>query len=530
MDTHLLTSFVTMNLNGRTVVTLALLVTCAIGCSVGNEATGSAPQGVELTNWDRAVTRPENETTAAAERSRCAFPRGAMPAETLGAELPVDADIPIKTVVVLMQENRSFDSYFSHLGQYANRSDIESAPAGTANPERTNTALSPMHGYQHAPMLCMADTNHEWGASHLQFNGGKMDGFFQTNQGYDEGPAPVSGVTITVNGAAIEPLTGDRALWWYDQRDIPFYYQLATTFAIADHYHSSVLGPTYPNRDYLYAASSYGVTSDDYPERRKVGADQNVLIFDELQKRGISWAVYVDGFPHIPRLASFMGPDLLGGYNGRWPGNHIKDTGDFQKAAKSGTLPQVVFLDGNITEDVFGNDEHPPGDIQTGQKFVSDRVNDLMASPQWKELALFITWDEHGGTYDHVVPPAACAPDGVAPILTNSEDRAAGGSFAQLGVRVPFIMVSPYAKKSYVSHRTYDHTSITRFIETRFKLPALSWRDANADPMLDLFDFKSPPFLAPPSLVAATVDHAKMTQCKTLFVQPQQGSGGGGGG
>ena len=193
-------------------------------------------------------------------------------------------------------------------------------------------------------------------------------------------------------------------------------------------------------------------------------------------------------------------------------------------------MPQVVFIDGNITEDVNGNDEHPPGDIQTGQKFVSDRVHDLMASPQWKDLALFITWDEHGGTFDHVVPPTACAPDGVAPILTNAADKAVTGGFNQYGVRVPFITVSPYAKRGYVSHRLYDHTSITRFIETKFKLPALSWRDANADPLLDLFDFRNPPFVQPPTIAVPTVNADQMAQCQTLFVQQNNGEEGGGGG
>lgn len=513
----------------RALQVLAFLLgpTVALGCSATTDGADETTQDVSSTDWDRAVARPASEVDAAASRARCAFTRGAMPAETLGAELPVDGEIPIKNIVVLMQENRSFDSYFGHLNQYAHRTDIESPPEDVTNPEKANTPGSPLHTWHHAPMLCMADTNHEWGASHRQFNGGKMDGFFESNEGYTESTRPVDGVTITVNGKNVDPLTGDRALWWYDQRDIPFYYELASTFAIADHYHSSLMGPTYPNRDFLYAASSYGVTSNEYPSIRKAGPEQNILIFDELQKRGISWAIYVDGWPHIPRVAAFLGPDLFGGYNKRWPGHHIKDTGDFKKDARNGTLPQVVFIDGDINEGVSGNDEHPPGNIQTGEKFVSDRVHELMASPQWKDLAIFITWDEHGGTYDHVVPPAACAPDGIAPDITEDEDRVPGG-FDQLGMRVPFIAVSPYVKKGYVSHHVYDHTSITRFIETRFKLPALSARDANADPLLDLFDFANPSFVQPPNIVRPTIDAHRMDQCQTLFNPQHQDRGGGG--
>ena len=187
----------------------------------------------------------------------------------------------------------------------------------------------------------------------------------------------------------------------------------------------------------------------------------------------------------------------------------------------------MIVASGNIHEDVYGNDEHPPGDIQLGQEFVSDRVHELFESPQWSKLALFITYDEHGGIYDHVVPPAACPPDDIEPVLESDEDKAFPGRFDRLGVRVPFIMVSPFAKKAYVSHRTYDHTSITRFIETRFKLPALSNRDANADPMFDLFDFENPPFVQPPQIAPAKVDSRQLQACRAIFAPPQQNGHGG---
>src|SRR5205814_10445377 len=138
-----------------------------------------------------------------------------MPAETHGASLPVDVDIPIKNIVVLMQENRSFDSYYGHLGKYAGRTDIESAPEGSVNPEQAGDATSPVHAWQHAKTLCISDTNHEWAGSHLEFDGAKMDGFFEANQGFFEKGQPK---------VAPELLSGERALWWYDERDIPFYY------------------------------------------------------------------------------------------------------------------------------------------------------------------------------------------------------------------------------------------------------------------------------------------------------------------
>jgi phospholipase C len=497
-------------------------------CSGPTDDVDSADSHLEsVPDWDRAVTRPANESAAAASREACQFHRGALPAETLGAEVPVGDNIPIKTVVVLMQENRSFDSYFGHLNQFAHRSDIESAPENTTNPERINTPGSPTHPWQHAPLLCLADTNHEWSGSHIELNGGKVDGFFQANEGYLEDGSNMGFLKQSTLGEVVRlpdgspnlgALTGERALWWYDERDIPFYYQLASTFAIGDHYHSSLAGPTYPNRDYLYAATSMGVTADHAVKSKIPSADNNVLVFDELEKRGVTWNIYVDHIPHVPRVGAFLGA----GFISRWKDNHIRPMASFHDDARSGTLPQVVFIDANIDEDVNGEDEHPPGDIQTGQKFVADRVHELFASPQWKELALFITYDENGGLYDHVVPPKACKPDGIEPVLENSEDREAGGAFDQLGFRVPFMVVSPFAKKAFVSHKTYDHTSITRFIETKFRLPALTNRDANADPLFDFFDFGHPAFMQAPSIPTPSIDSTQMTACQTLFTPPQR--------
>ena len=123
-----------------------------------------------------------------------------------------------------------------------------------------------------------------------------------------------------------------------------------------------------------------------------------------------------------------------------------------------------------------------------------------------------MTYDEHGGLYDHVAPPKACPPDEIAPIL-NEKDTPA--QFDEYGVRVPFIVVSPFAKRHYVSHTVYDHTSILRFVEARFVLPALSHRDANAMAPFDLFDFDRPTL--PPTITLPTVDEGKLELCRSVF-------------
>jgi phospholipase C len=451
--------------------------------------------------WDRDVTRPDNDA-AAASRASCTFERGALPAETLGKDTPVGDEIPITNVIVLMQENRSFDSYFGHLNAYAKRTDIASAPDDATNPDKAGGATG-AHPYQHAKHLCFFDTDHTWHGSHLEYNGGKNDGFYEANDGRAEGDAgPIPN----------DVRDGERALWWYDQRDIPFYYDLASTFAIADHYHCSLLGPTWPNRMFLYGASSYGRTSNVFPDLTLFRfPDKDAVIFDELEKRHVDWNVFADG---SPGAAVILGTTLVNRY-GRNPARSVKD---FMAQIADGTLPAVSFVDAKIgiSEGPANDDEHPPAQIQVGQKFVSDVVHAVMAGPKWKSTVLFLTYDEHGGIYDHVPPPEACAPDAIAPELTK-DDVGVAGDFTRLGFRVPLIVVSPYAKKGHVSHVTYDHTSITRFIEQRFKLPALSKRDANADPLSDMFDWKNPPFLSPPSFAAPSVDQAELDYCVKTF-------------
>ncbi len=446
--------------------------------------------------WDRTVTRPD-DATASASRASCKYARGAMPAETLGTSSPVDKDIPIENIVVVVQENRSFDSYYGHLAKFARRVDIESAPDSTTNLDKFGVA----HPYQHATHRCFLDTSHSWSGTHREVNGGKMDGFFLANEEASgaDAAAPVSSLG-----------SGERALWWYDERDLPFYYALGSTFAIADHYHCSVQGPTWPNRMFVYAASSFSQTHNELPDLSTYPFPANdAAIFDELEKRHVDWAIYTDG---PPGPAVLFGLALLN----RWGRNPVHPFADFLAQAKAGTLPQVAIVDAHAPLDSSGSgqDEHPPGDIQVGQKFESDIVHALFASPQWAHVALFLTYDEHGGIYDHVPPPSACPPDAKPPIIASGDPA---GGFDQLGVRVPLTVVSPYAKRAYVGHATYDHASITRFIEAKFKLPALSGRDANADPLFDLFDFAHPPFVTPPTIPEPTIDQAELDYCKATF-------------
>src|SRR5262249_48362525 len=137
--------------------------------------------------------------------------------------------------------------------------------------------------------------------------------------------------------------------------------------------------------------------------------------------------------------------------------------------AANGTLPQVAYVDPSFVGE-GENDEHPPTNAQRGQAFTAKIIKAIMDGPAWASTVIFLTYDEHGGYFDHAPPPPACLQEDIPPDLQAGDEP---GAFDRYGIRVPMVAVSPFSKKGFVSHVTYDHTSILRFIETRFDLPAL---------------------------------------------------------
>lgn len=458
---------------------LALLITACSSTDEGPSAPVALPGPAE---WNRAVV-PPTDAEALTKRDACAFAKGALPAETQGESAPNGSEIPLDHILILMMENRSFDHYFQKLPEYG-QPDVDVAPPGFMNLDPDMKPVEPFHDDSY----CFVDTNHGWAGVHDQVSGGKMDGFIRTNEANHELP---------VNGT-LDMLSGKRAMGYYDETDLPFYYWLASEFAIADRYFCSVPGPTWPNRMFLYAATSFGLTHNDFPP-------DALTLPDHLEQRKVSWKVYVSttgGYGmFISKLSAYV--------------DHFADISEYFTDAAAGKLPSVAFIDPGIGREGFGqNDEHPPAIAQIGQKFTADVIDAMTKSPLWARSALFLTYDEHGGLYDHVVPPKACAPDD-SPVQLGPDDPE--GAFDELGIRVPMIVVSPYAKKHFVGHRTYDHTSIVRFIEARFVMPALTGRDANAEAPWEMFDFDSPPHEAPPAIQVPTINQAKFDACKAVF-------------
>src|SRR5207302_6084337 len=178
--------------------------------------------------------------------------------------------------------------------------------------------------------------------------------------------------------------------------------------------------------------------------------------------------------------------------------------------AASGILPHVAFIDPILyAPNNVENDEHPPSNVQVGEQFAAQVIDALFKSPNWSSSALFLTYDEHGGFFDHVAPPSAVAPDTIPPNLAPGD---APGLFDRYGFRVPNTVISPYSKPHSVSHVVNDHTSILKFIETRFGLPPLTARDAAANGMLEYFDFSKASFATPPSLPPAPIDQAQLAK------------------
>ncbi len=458
-----------------------------VGIDAGPDTLVAVDASTAPPEWDRAVTPPSDDE-AAKNRLGCVYKAGALPAETQGKSSPSGAKIPIDTVVVVMMENRSFDHYFQKLPTATGRTDLEVAPDTYTNPDvdAAHTPVKPFHDTQ----LCFVDTAHGWAASHQSWNGGKMDGFLAANENSD--PAPKHGTP--------EMARGLRAMTYYEQADLPFMYWAAENYSIADHYHCSLLGPTWPNRMYLYAATSFGKTENKVPD-----AGKSMILFDELERRGIPWKVYGNGT---------IGFGILAAQFIKYREEHVFTLEDYKADAAAGTLPNVAFVDPNLGSEAYNqNDEHPPAMMQGGQAFVADVTKTLMASPQWKRSALFLTYDEHGGLWDHVAPPAACPPDDTPPQLPAGDPP---GAFDRYGVRVPLVVISPWAKKRYVGHHTYDHTSIVRFIQARFVLPAMTNRDANAEAPWDLFDFGAAR-TDTPAVPTVPIAEDKLAKCKAIF-------------
>ena len=411
-------------------------------------------------------------------------------------------------IVVLMMENHSYDNYLGVL----ERGD------GLEKDDRGDVVDSNMtsQGRKVIAKHMLSTTQHpkvpsqSWAATHEQWAGGRNDGFIRSAE---------------EQGQRVDPRV---AMDFWNEDDLPFYYGLARVFPVSDRWFSSCLGPTFPNRRFLISGTANGLISDELS--RILDRPENGTIFDLLNNYGISWANYhcvSHGLPIATRVLGIHGlrfGRLIGGLVKPWAAKlrsvtenaksslqftadcyplgllgylgHVKSVDRFISDAREGKLPAVSIVD----PDFRHNSEENPQDIQEGEAFAARIINAVMHGAGWSKTLLIWVYDEHGGYYDHVAPPAAPQPDDRLP-----ED---GGMsrFDRYGFRVPAVIVSPFAKANYVSHQVHDHTSILKLIETKWNLPPLTRRDANADNLLDSLDLTRPPsFIVPPELPSPAI-------------------------
>lgn len=334
---------------------------------------------------------------------------------------PEELLAPIDTIVVVMMENRSLDHYF---GSAAFREDL--AVNGLTGRE-TNPRIdgSPVQVFN-LTNLQPADPPHGWDACHLQWNLGANDGF-------------------VIEHELEHPESFAEVMGYHVRSQLPVLYALADEYVLFDHWYASVMGPTWPNRFYLHAASSGGMQSNS----PSLGL---TTVWDLLADAGLSHANYYSDLAWA--WGGFANPGL--GYT-----NSIDE---FFAAAQAGTLPAFSIVDPNfgiLPGGEGGNDDHPSHDITLGQIFLASVYQALANSPQWGRCLLIITYDEHGGFYDHVSPPSTVD---------------ALPEFQQLGFRVPSLVVGPFVKRGCVDSTQTEHVSVIATATRRFGLPAINER------------------------------------------------------
>jgi phospholipase C len=409
------------------------------------------------------------------------------PGTRFNADLAIGADtLPgIEQIVVLMMENHSYDNIFGML-------DKGDGFTLDANGDPTATNPYPNGQLQLAfrmPTTCQLSSSpsQEWAASHNSYDDGANDGFVST--------AISSGSTDLSGAVAMGFWTGD---------DLPYTYSLAQSFPIADRWFCSLLGQTDPNRRFLIAGTSAGMTDDvgSWSDLNLLLPAPNGTIFNLFDAHGITWANYAESFPTGATPELYPINDLV------TSPLHYKPFSQFYTDAAAGNLPQFTLLD----PDYDNASQHNPQNIVIGEAVIAQVVAALGASPQWSTTLFVLTYDEHGGYYDHVPPPPALVPDDIAPLVQPGESTYDG--FGRYGFRVPTVVVSPYAKPGYVSHLVYDHTSVLAMVERKWNLPALTYRDANANDLTDFLDLDAlaagrptfptlPPLAAPGNTPAA---------------------------
>jgi phospholipase C len=428
-------------------------------------------------------------------------------------------DCPIEHIVVLTMENRSFDHYLGSLSLDEGRADVD----GIARDGSGLLPSNPWVGGDRLEMFRLEGTTcqrldppHEWEASRIQFAEGTNEGYLRAMQLAHNPPG---------DPGARQP-DMENVMGYYMREDLPFFYSAADEYTICDRHFSPVGGPTLPNRHYLHAATSEGIQDNRLDDTASpIGGQGNpftgfgfTTIYDRIDQaaargatvggRPIDWGVY---FLEAPFTMLYRNP------RARHP-ERFRPFAAFLADCLAGRLPSFVTLDPGY----FTASDHSPQHVQLGQIYMAAVYAALAASPVWDRTALFVTYDEDGGFYDHV--PHTFFPD-------ERQNADLELDFSKSGGRLPSALISPWSKRRAVyrpspatdAPAAVDHTSILAFAEWRFGLRPLTMRDAAALAenrfFLEAFDFSARP-RSPARLAAPAFEPGMLTDCAGTYAGP----------
>lgn len=433
-----------------------------------------------------------------------AFPRSIRRALALPGNHRTGTLEDVEHIVILMQENRSFDHYFGTLRGVRGFGDPRAVALPSGDPVWRQPSgagkLLPFH--PDAPNLglqFLEDLPHGWNDTHMAWNAGRYDQWVASK--------------------------GTTTMAYLTRGDIPLHYALADAFTVCDAYHCSFLGPTDPNRYHMWTGWTGNDGRGGGPVLDNAEAGYDWSTFPEvLQKAGVSWKIYQDagagldaahfwGWGDDAYIGNYGDNSLLyfHQYQNALPGSplfqgaraatNISQGGTlfdmFRADVAGGSLPQVSWI---VAPEAYT--EHPNWPADYGAWYVSEMLDALTSSPEvWSKTALFLMYDENDGFFDHMVPPTPpqSRAEGLSTVEITNEIFAGNSQFAAgpygLGVRVPMIVVSPWSKGGWVSSEVFDHTSLIRFIERRFDVVERNitrWRRAVVGDLTSTFDFRSP--------------------------------------
>ncbi len=359
---------------------------------------------------------------------------------------------PIQHLIYIMQENHTFDNYF---GMYPGADGLP------ANAKMPVDPTNPQAGFVqpwHIGQATITDLSHNGDTFKQQFDNGKMDGF--------------------VSALNIRREDGKFAMGYYDDRDVPYYWNLADHYVLFDRFFSSAPDGSFVN--HMFAVAGAPPTSENPLSTNGAGMNNLPTIFDRLQAAGISWKFYVQNYDptityrHVQGVGSrdsqviwvpLLNMDRF--IDNPTLSSHIVDLKQYYVDLQQGTLPAVAYIVPS------GASEHPPQYPSNGQRFIKSLLQELMRSKYWSSSAFMLAYDDWGGWYDHVKPPQVDANG--------------------YGLRVAALLVSPYAREAYIDHTQLDFTSVLKFIENNWGLAPLASRDAAANDLTSAFDFTQQP-------------------------------------